>query len=328
MTALQPLTTATDTAAAVAEVTSRLAHMMTTVIEPDPVGYLQQYEATAGDSDGRAFESIHELHDGEIVLGFYALSHLGDCLCTSTLPRKLAHRYTCRVRVVRHRSTMHVFRHNPDVAGFQNDKRVGLNGCLAGFGHVVQKLERFFRLQTDPYPRPEVHLSDEELAWAWKIRRSLPRNRPVVLICRGSITDEAHESFSTKPWQKWVHAIREIATPVQLALTSPSAYEEVAVLRSEQQRRWLPDAILDDCVVLENLDPRRFLAIFSVADFYLGTNAGGSHAAAAFDVPSFVILNAKTSADRLTFPNRHKSRHSLESFLYPQHWFGLASLSK
>lgn len=76
--------------------------------------------------------------------------------------------------------------------------------------------------------------------------------------------------------------------------------------------------------MFENLTPRQFLAMFSIADFYLGTNAGGAHAAAAFDVPAFVILNSKTAPDRLRFPNPGAEQHDLESFLHPRHWFGFA----
>ena len=86
-----------------------------------------------------------------------------------------------------------------------------------------------------------------------------------------------------------------------------------------------PSAIEPLLLVLENIDVRAFLAIFSVADLYLGPNAAGAHVAAAFDVPSIVILNQAQYAQLPSFPDSidgNQWRH--ESFLYPYHCFLLA----
>ncbi|MEE9187651.1 MAG: hypothetical protein V3U10_06375, partial [Bacteroidota bacterium] len=139
---------------------------ISTVVRPDPDAYWSASQELLADVSQSRFDGIDELKDGKIVLGFYCRSHIGDVLCTSTLPRKLVEKYGCRVLVVRHRSTHNLFANNPYVSGFRNVGRIPLTECLAGPGHFIQKLERFFCLPTDPYPRPEVYLSHDESKWA------------------------------------------------------------------------------------------------------------------------------------------------------------------
>lgn len=290
-------------------------------VHPDPDSY---WPAWAHDDSGNSacVEALRALEGGEITLGFYAMSHIGDVLCMSGLPRKLSMRFGCKVYSVRHRSTYSLLANNPHLAGYRNTDRIALGNCLAGPGHIIQKLERFFGLPVDPIPKPEVHLTDKESKWAWEIRRMLPRNRPVVLVCANSVTDGHVDAFGRFGWQRWIDRLGESLTVVQLALTDLKAYEQIAVMSARHRSRWQRDRIHDNCFVLENLSPRMLVAIFSVADFYLGTNAGGAHLAAAFNIPSVVVLNRRFSAERLRFPNPDLSSHTAESFLYPQHTFG------
>lgn len=292
-----------------------------TIVRPDPAAYWSVSKDLFPDASQPRFDGIKELRDGTVVLGFYCRSHIGDVLCTSTLPRKLVEKYGCRVFVVRHRSTHNLFANNPYVSGFRNVGRIHLTECLVGPGHFIQKLERFFCLPIDPYPRPEVYLSHDESKWAWEIRQMLPRNKPVVLVCTRSVTDSNDGSFTTARWQAWVDLLGQQATVVQLALTAVAAYEKAVFLRDDNRRRFHVESVLDNCFVLQNLTPRQFVAVFSVADGYFGTNSGGSHVAAAFDVPSIVVLNSVTNPERLRFPNPYPAQRNPESFLYPQHSF-------
>lgn len=302
-------------------IASVLASKMSDVHWPDPDAYWPSWQGAQTTPSPRRFEGIPELEGGEIGLGFYLTSHIGDALCASTLPRKLATRYGCKVYVVNHRSTRNVFAENPYVSGFRSTGDVSLSQCLAGPGHLIQKLERFFGLPSDPYPRPEIYLSDTELQWAWGVRSQWPADRPVVLLSTGALTDSRAEKYATMGWQDWVDAVAPLATVVQLALTDMSCYEEAVAVHDFLRPRWEADALLRNCAVLENLPPRRFLAIFAVADMHVGPTAAGCQIAAAMRLPSLVVLNAANPPEKLRFPNPDDGAHNTQSFLYPQHVF-------
>ena len=243
-------------------------------------------------------------------------------LCMSPLIRKLTDTYQCRVSIVRHRSTYRVLEGNPYLSRYFNDNRISIGECVRGPGHMIQKLERHFGLEISCRPKPEVYLSPEESHWAWQIKAMLPQNRPIAIVCMNSVTDNRIARTDRLNWQSWVDALDERFTVVQPALTKVETLEEIVRLHESHRSAWRPDHILDNCFVLKNLDTRKFMALFSIADLYLGPNSGGAHLAAAFDVPAFVVLNAKQYKTGLTFPDRISGNHwRHESFLYPYHNF-------
>lgn len=264
------------------------------------------------------YETVRE---AGVSLGFLGLSHLGDVLCSSTLPRKIKETHGVDVFFVRHRSTINFLMHNPFVSGFRNEGRIALKDLARGTGHIIQKLERSFGVPLEPFPRPEIYLSDDEHAFAWKVRATLPRDRPLAVICTNSITDNM-AGGTANYWRRWAEILGQRYCVVQPALTTIEPLEEVVRLSDVNRSAWRPDEPLDNCYVLENLRCRQFLSLFSVADFYLGPNSGGAHAAAAFDIPSLVILPRRQYPHPPNFPDRIQgARWRHESFLYPQHDF-------
>lgn len=260
------------------------------------------------------------LRGGEITLGFLGRSHLGDVLCTTPLLRQLSTELNCRVYSARHRSTYKVFENNPHLAGFRNDDRVTLRP--SGIGHMVQRLQHRFGLRIEPFPRGEVFLSPDELAWAWSIRAMLPRNRPVAVVSVGSRTDNHYVPTKSLLWQEWIDILSRRYTVIQAAVTNVQRLEETARLDADAIRAWRPDAVMDNCLVLENLTTRQFFALFSLADLFLGTNTGSLHAAAALSVPCLVALPQRKYPALPTFPNPASSSiWTHETFLYPQHTY-------
>lgn len=283
--------------------------------------FWRSFEKVA-DEPAPGCSALEGARDGEIVLGFLGRSHLGDVVCMSRLVRLLTTAYRCRVLVVRHRSVYTVLENNPFLAGYRNEARIPLSQCARGTGHMIQKLERSFGLEVDPFPRGEIYLSHEELQWAWKMRAVFPRRRPLALVSVSSITDNRIAPTADSKWQRWVHALTREFTVVQLALTDIRRLEETVRLHEINKETWRPGPILDDCLVLENLSTREFFAMFAVADLYLGPNSGGAHVAAAFHVPSIIVLSERQYGRSPSFPDRVEgSRWRHESFLYPYHWF-------
>ncbi|MCL4199568.1 MAG: hypothetical protein KJZ69_18895 [Phycisphaerales bacterium] len=268
------------------------------------------------------FDGLAALEGGDIVLGFLGRSHLGDVVCMSGLVRRLTECYGCRVYCVRHRATLAVLDANPFLAGFRNEDRVALNDCAHGPGHITQKLERAFGLPISPFPKGEIYLTNEELEWSWQLRSILPRNRPVAVVCVGSLSDNRIVPSSSLGWQDYVKVLAKDFSVIQIAVTSIAVVEGLTRLADSHRSAWRPDSILDDCIVLENLAPREFFSVFAIADLFLGTNTGAMHVAAAFEVPSIVVLSSRQYAHAPTFPDRiqgNRWRH--ESFLYPYHGF-------
>jgi ADP-heptose:LPS heptosyltransferase len=265
---------------------------------------------------------LRSLQEQEVVLGFLGASHLGDVLCTTPLARLLKEQRACKVFVIRHRSTYNVFANNPHIEGFKNDPAVPLSPVASGSGQIIQRLTAAFGFGVDPFPKGEIYLSDAELQWAWSVRATLPRNRPVALVAPGSITDEQKLSTGQLHWQEWVDALAKEFTVVQAPVTKVETLEEVIRLTDQQRRLWLPDSILNNIYVLENLPLRHFIAMFAVIDLFLGRNSGGAHVAAAMGVPGIVALSRRKYSDVLDFPDRGPGRPwRHQSFLYPHHTF-------
>jgi ADP-heptose:LPS heptosyltransferase len=174
----------------------------------------------------------------------------------------------------------------------------------------------------EAFPRGELDFSEDELAWAWRERSKLPRNKPVALVAPGSITDEAKLPASALYWTDWVDSLARELTIVQAPSTKASVLEEVVRLTERQRKWWRPDPILDNAYLFENLSLRLFLALFAVVDLYLDRNSGGSHVAAAMNVPAIIALPRSRYPDVPTFPDPASDRPwRHESFLYPYHSF-------
>jgi hypothetical protein len=60
------------------------------------------------------------------------------------------------------------------------------------------------------------------------------------------------------------------------------------------------------------------MSLIAAADSFVGTTSGGSHVAAAFDVPGLIVAARSLLVD-LQFPV--SGLGVVAAFLYPQHWF-------
>lgn len=295
------------------------------LVSPEADRYWSQHSELVEESHACAglYPHLESLRDKEVVLGFLGRSHLGDIICMSPLPRLLTQR-GCRVFVVRHRGIYKVFANNPYLAGYKNEERLPLSDFARGPGHIIQKLARAFGIAPDPFPKGELYLSDDELRWAWSVRRSLPRNKPVAIVCANSVSDNCVVPSASLGWQRCVDVLERRFAVVQVAVTRMSCIEEVMRPTRQHVAAWRPDRVLDNCFVLENLPARHFFALFAVSSFFVGTNTGSSHVAAAFGVPSLLVLGARQYRTPPRFPDRingNQWRH--ESFLYPQGTFVL-----
>jgi len=273
------------------------------------------YEELAIDvvkTKARHFQQIEELKGGEIALGLFASAHVGDCLVTSTLPRKLKKKYGCKVYVVDNRFVKNTFFNNPYVDGYIQEDAEPLGGTEVGLGHHIQRLERFFLLEQDIYPKPEIYLTKEESNWAEGFRKSLPEDKPIIIMCNGARTNNTDDTYNRRPWQLWADIIGEEATVVQLLLIGKSAYTGKLTWQGLAPQ----EDVLCNHIVLANLPLRLYFAAFSIADGYFGTWASGCHVAAAFDVPSIVHLNDHMKGWPI-FPGKER----IHQFVYPQHTF-------
>jgi len=283
--------------------------------------YWNSYQVTLHGQNGLGRPRFDLSGRNQVTLGFLGSSHLGDVLCTTPLARLIRLRFGAQVFVVRHRSTYKAFANNPYLSGHSNEQIIPLSEYAQGPGHIIQKLMDSFGLGIDPFPKPEVFLTSEETKWAWEERSHLPRNKPVAFVSLGSITEGRLVRRNPVIWQRIVDCLRKRYTVVQLALTKIAPLDETIRVDEAFLRRWQPDPVLENCMVYENLGLRRFLSLFSVADLFVGVNSGGMHAAAAFDVPSLIVLDSSRYGDYPVFPVMTEGRWTGEAFLYPQHTF-------
>jgi hypothetical protein len=80
----------------------------------------------------------------------------------------------------------------------------------------------------------------------------------------------------------------------------------------------LRERAIPGAVVYRDLPVRRYMALVACADLFVGGTSGGSHLAAAFDVPSVIIVWRDLHRE-IEFPVSGQSFKSW--FLYPQHSF-------
>ena len=226
-----------------------------------------------------------------------AHAHLGDVLCTTPIPRKLRER-GISVYITNHPITAAVFKNNPYVAGFVSGRRTQPRWKLTSNGHMLQRVLRWYGLSVDINPKPEVYLDKTEMTWASKERAKWPKNRPVCILSRGATTDKKHLAMVD-----WVSVAQVLAT--RYTVVQPT----------------LSDKVIPGCIVYPKLSTRQYMSLFSVADCFFGGMAGGSHVAAALDVPAIIVI-WKSLCRKMRFPAPRKSTKA--AFLYPQHRFVLA----
>lgn len=231
---------------------------------------------------------------GQIILGPWSAGHLGDVLCTSPLPRLLKSQGICTY-IIEHPNTCAVFQNNPNISGFVTGRSGTPRWLLGTDGHVLQRILQEYELPINPIPKPEIYLDADERAWASAQRQQWPANRPVCILSCTAITDG--HNLEQVNWNLVVNVLKRRYTVVQPTLSEPE---------------------LPDCIAYRNLPVRRYMALFSVAECFFGGTSGGSHLAAAFDVPAVIVL-WRTLESNLCFPASGPNFKAM--FLYPQHWF-------
>jgi hypothetical protein len=188
-----------------------------------------------------------------------------------------------------------VFKCNPYVVGIGSRATVLPGESAVGDGHVLQRVLQGFELPIDPLPRPEVYLDNGERAWAASQRRRWPSVKPPCLLSAGAITDRGN--LEQVNWSHVARILAEHYTIIQAVLSEPE----------------IPGAF-----VYRGLPLRRYMALFSVVDCFFGGTSGGSHLAAAFDIPAVVVI-WRSLLRELRFPV--SGLGITAAFLYPQHWF-------
>src|SRR5262249_46714671 len=144
-------------------------------------------------------------------------------------------------------------------------------------------------------PKPEIYLTDSERRWAASERAKWPAGRPVCLLSTEAVTDQAN--VSRVDWARLACVLKDRYTLIQPVLDV----------------RPLPGVI-----AYRKLSTRQFMLFFSVVDRFVGGTSGGSHVAAAFDVPTLIVA-WRMLLEQLPFPISGAGIPA--AFLYPQHWF-------
>ncbi|MBN1126620.1 MAG: hypothetical protein JXA82_16555 [Sedimentisphaerales bacterium] len=258
-----------------------------------------------------------------VVLGLLSASHLGDVLCTTTIPRQLNVELRKQVFVVDHSSTRLVFANNPYVAGFVTQYPNQLKRYLrGGNGHVIQRLQQGLGVCVSTRPKPEIYLSDEEYAWAKEQKQYWPKGKPVCLLSTRLLSDK--ERLGDIDWETIGYNWADLCTIIQPVITKPEQYvREVASVslgeNIEEKTGWGSEAVYSKAYVYENLTTRQYIALFSVVDYFCGGTSGGANVAAAFNVPSLIIVWDDLNKT-ISFPSKAQSL-SPGTFLYPQHQF-------
>jgi hypothetical protein len=268
----------------------RLAAAGLDVIRSDLSGYTDRLAEAQ-----RACRERREPQDGDVTMGFLYGGHLGDALCSTALATSL--RASGRtVRVVRHRNTIAAF------AGHgiehRNAGRIPLGPpANVGAGHLIQRMQRWFSVDEEAYPRPDIRLSSEEVAWAAEYCRSMPR--PIILVSTGAISNA--DGYATMPWAEWGRILGGVGTVVQ-CLGADS------------------DPIIPGASMAAGMSVRQWFSLFGQASAYVGTWAAGIHCAAAFGLETIVVTHPPVDPRRLVFPL--PPAHII-TFLYPQHAYGI-----
>jgi len=254
-----------------------------------------------------------------VTLALYGAPHLGDALCATSLPRLLTTHRRWQVYMTKQQdSVASAFANNPYVCDFVDGWTIDPFTRLRGSGHIIQRLQQAFGLPVQLTPKPEVYLSEQELDWAHEQRSDWPPNKPVCIFSLRVLTDIGSFNFWKVDWTALAKEWSKHCTIIQPVLTQPKLYEnQVSSLPVAMVQSWEPEPILPDAVVYRNLSVRQYLSLFAVADYFCGGTSGGSHAAAAFGLPSLIVV-WRALLRRLRFPCRDP--HLAPGiFIYPQH---------
>lgn len=230
-----------------------------------------------------------------ITLGPLGNGHLGDVLCTSPLPRLLTLHRKVVVQITDHPMLRDVFKCNPYVAGIGTGPTILPGQSATGDGHVLQRVLQGLELPLDPHVKPEVYLDPLERKWAAEERRRYTLDKPICLVSAGAITDRGN--LNQVDWPSVVQVLNQRYT----------------VLQAVHLEAEIPGA-----VVYSDLPLRKYMALFSVADCFFGGTSGGSHLAAAFEVPAVVVIWRALQRE-LRFPV--SGLGITAAFLYPRQWF-------
>jgi len=252
----------------------------------------------------------------EFIIGRCYNGHLGDTLCLSPVPRLLTLAYGTRVYVSDLPSHRGVFASNPYVAGFRQSKGVRLETRIRGHGHLIHRIQRRFGAVLEGDVRPEIYLSEEERLWALEQRRHWPVEKPVCILATRAIAEA--KWYGDVDWPAVANTLMGSCTLVQPILTRPDVYRsQIARTPKARPSTWQEETPIPGAVVYRDLPLRKYLSLFSVADCFCGPASGGAHAAAAFDVPSLLVV-WRGLLESLRFPASSQG-FATEAFLYPQH---------
>jgi hypothetical protein len=242
------------------------------------------------------------------VLGLLLEGHLGDTLCTTPLARQLVQERRLTVKVTEHPSTRAVFAHNPCVSGFSMLRGFSLLAWRQGDGHVIQQLQRGLGVEVSDPPRPELFLASEERAWAatW-LAEHVPAGKKVCVLSPGA--QKTARFYQGVDWDRVSRVLQEEYAVVQPLLSAADPPPEP----HRQPRRHAGQT--PGAIIAVDLPTRHYLALVAAADLLVGGYSGGPHVAAAFHVPTIVIVWPEL-ASKLTFPV-HGWGTEGEHFAYP-----------
>lgn len=260
----------------------------------------------------------HRWSGRELTLSGCYATHLGDTLCMTPLPRLLSVAYGTRVYLSDEPIHRAVFANNPYVAGFRKTRGIRLHHRLRGSGHLLQRFQRRFGLLVEGVPRPELYLSDAEIQWAIGQRKKWPVDRPTCILSTRAIAEASR--YRNIDWPAIGAAWLEFCTLVQPVMSSPAVYQnEIVKPSGEHRNSWRPAEVVPGAIIYRDLALRQYISLFHVADHFCGGSSGGSHVAAAFGLPSLIVIWPEIF-QTLRFPQRSRG-FSEDMFLYPQHGF-------
>ena len=209
-----------------------------------------------------------------------------------------------------------VFANNPFVESFSPGHGIALLERMKGWGHLIQRLQQGFNVPIDRIPKPEIYLSEQEVHWAQSERSRWPADRPVCILSSRVVTDGDY--FRGFDWVSLGKALVTRFTVVQPMINDGAAYRSEVDSRT-LSAHWGSEKEVPGAQIYLNLSLRKYLSLFSIADGFCGGTSGGAHAAAAFGVPSSIVVWPDLKR-KIRFPCAQKFI-SPDIFLYPQHRF-------
>lgn len=250
-----------------------------------------------------------------VVLSPYGLGHLGDALCLSALPRRLVQELGLTVRIERSVTNLAVFKNNPYIAGFS---RIKTHWKAAAPGHLIQRHLRAYGLSSELISQPEIYLTDEEKCWAAEIRNSWrSHDKPACILSCQAVSDDAQ--MKSVNWKMIGEHLQNYCTVIQPLVIKSTGGSSKAKRKSANAPTSATAYVINGAIHYHNLSTRQYFALFSVADLFCGGTSGGSHLAAAFDLPS-LIITWRDLMKGFTFPDQVPTIEKT-TFLYPQHHF-------